>query len=147
MAELPDWARTLDLTPHPEGGWYRETWRSDVTIPASALPGHPDNRSAGTAILFLLMPGEQSAWHTVRSDELWLWHRGGALQLDLGGDDDKPTTESELLLGADLLAGQTPQLVVPAWHWQRARPIGNEPALVSCVVVPGFDFADFRLEQ
>ncbi|MFE3293521.1 cupin domain-containing protein [Rhodococcus sp. NPDC059234] len=147
MAELPEWAHSLDLTPHPEGGWYRETWRSDVTIPAAALPDHPDARSAGTAILFLLLPGQQSAWHTVCSDELWLWHRGGALQLDLGGDGDEPGPATELLLGADLLAGQAPQLVVPARHWQRARPTGDEPALVSCVVVPGFDFADFRLQQ
>ncbi|TQF74958.1 cupin domain-containing protein [Rhodococcus spelaei] len=146
MAELPDWARSLDLTPHPEGGWYRETWRSGVTVPATALPDHPGARSAGTAILFLLLPGQQSAWHTVRSEELWLWHRGGPLQLDLGGDGDQPGPATERLLGADLLGGQTPQLVVPARHWQRARPTRDEPTLVSCVVVPGFDFADFRLE-
>ena len=146
MATLPDWAQALELAPHPEGGWYRETWRSDVTVPAGALPAdYPHSRSAGTAILFLLMPGEQSAWHSVRSDEIWFWHRGGALHLDLGGDGPEPGLPSRYVLGADVLAGHSPQLLVPARHWQRARPAGNEAVLVSCAVVPGFDFADFRL--
>ena len=82
MTELPDWARGLDLSPHPEGGWFRETWRSDLTFPQSALPpDYTGPRQAGTAILFLLMPGQQSAWHTVRSAELWLVHRGSPLLL------------------------------------------------------------------
>ena len=75
MSDLPDWARRLDFSPHPEGGWFRETWRSELTIPQSALPpDYAGSRNAGTAILFLLMPGQQSAWHTVRSAELWLYH-------------------------------------------------------------------------
>ncbi|MFC4605954.1 cupin domain-containing protein [Rhodococcus kronopolitis] len=146
MAESPDWARALTLAPHPEGGWYRETWRSGITVPTESLPNdYPDARAAGTAIMFLLMPGEQSSWHTVRGDEIWFWHRGGQLRLDLGGDAAEPGPATEHLLGADFLAGAAPQFVVPAGHWQRARPAGNEPVLVSCVVVPGFDFADFRL--
>jgi predicted cupin superfamily sugar epimerase len=124
MAELPDWARTLGLTPHPEGGWYRETWRSDVTVPAIALPGHPGARSAGTAILFLLMPGQQSAWHTVRSDELWLWHRGGTLRLDLGGNGDEPGPTTELLLGADVLGGQASPGPVRTRHAPDSDPAG-----------------------
>ena len=77
MSDLPEWARRLDLSPHPEGGWFRETWRSGLTMPQSALPpDYTGPRSAGTAILFLLMPGQQSAWHTVRSAELWLYHSG-----------------------------------------------------------------------
>ena len=77
MSELPGWAENLDLAPHPEGGWYRETWRSDLTLGQPALPPeYTGPRSAGTAILFLLMPGQQSAWHTVHSAELWLFHRG-----------------------------------------------------------------------
>ena len=89
MGDLPEWARRLDLSPHPEGGWFRETWRSDLTIPQSALP--PDYtgcRDAGTAILFLLMPGQQSAWHTVRSAELWLYHSGGPLLLEVGSTQE-----------------------------------------------------------
>jgi predicted cupin superfamily sugar epimerase len=143
MTELPGWARRLDLAPHPEGGWFRETWRSDITVgPSSLPPDYQGPRSAGTAILFLLMPGQRSAWHTVRSAELWLYHRGSPLLLEVGPEQDGATT---LLLGSDIDAGERPQLLVPPGHWQRARPRDDEPTLVSCIVVPGFDFADFSL--
>jgi predicted cupin superfamily sugar epimerase len=145
MADLPEWVRQLELAPHPEGGWFRETWRSNLTLDEATLPPDYDGpRSAGTAILFALMPGQQSAWHTVRSAELWLYHRGSPVTLEFGADRD---TAGTLLLGADFQAGQHPQVIVPAGHWQRARTNGSEPSLVSCVVVPGFDFADFRLES
>ncbi len=143
MAELPDWARLLDLVPHPEGGWFRQMWRSDLTINQSALPpDYTGPRSAGTAILLLMMPGQQSAWHTVRSTELWLHHRGSPLLLEVGVERHGATTH---VLGSDILADQRPQVVVPARNWQRARPRDDEPSLVSCVVVPGFDYADFGL--
>ena len=145
MVDLPEWVRQLELAPHPEGGWFRETWRSTLTLDQATLPPDYDGpRSAGTAILFALMPGQQSAWHTVRSAELWLYHRGSSVTLEFGPD---PDTAGTLLLGADIEAGQHPQVIVPAGHWQRARPNGSEPSLVSCVVVPGFDFADFRLQS
>jgi predicted cupin superfamily sugar epimerase len=140
----PPLAEALDLTAHPEGGWFRETWRSDVRIPFAALPGYPAGRSAGTAIYYLLGPGESSAWHQVRSAELWFWHRGGPLTLTLGGAGDAPGEPVEHALGPDIAAGQLPQLLVPPKVWQSARPAGAE-VLVSCVVVPGFDFADFRM--
>ena len=143
MSELPGWAENLDLAPHPEGGWYRETWRSDLTLGQPALPPeYSGPRSAGTAILFLLMPGQQSAWHTVRSAELWFHHRGSPLLLEVGAEQVGATTH---LLGSDVTGGEQPQFVVPPGHWQRAVPRDAEPALVSCVVVPGFDFADFAL--
>ena len=143
MTEIPDWAQRLGWRPHPEGGWFVETWRSDVTIPQSVLPpDYTGQRSAGTAILFLLMPDQQSAWHTVRSAELWLFHRGGPLLLEIGREQATATTH---LVGPDFHAGQQPQVVVPPGHWQRARPRDDEPSLVSCIVVPGFDFADFAL--
>ncbi len=146
--QLPSWARDLGLRRHPEGGWYAETWHSEVSIPQGILPaGFPGARWAASAIYFLLLPGEQSAWHTVRGAELWLHHRGGAIQLDIGSDGPEPGNFDELLLGPDLLAGQRPQLIVPAGCWQRARPVDDEPALVSCIVAPGFDFADFRLQD
>lgn len=139
----PALAEQLDLQPHPEGGWYRRTWRSRVTI---TPPGYGGPRAAGTAIYYALHPGEQSRWHVVRSDELWLWHDGGPLTLRLGGDGDEPSEPvEELTLGPDLAAGQRPQLLVPGGHWQSAAPASSEPALVTCVVVPGFDYADFRL--
>ena len=153
MTELPGWAQQLDLAPHPEGGWFRETWRSGVTVgPSSLPPDYQGPRSAGTAILFLLMPGQQSAWHTVRSAELWLYHRGSPLLLEIGRDGrggqgtaPEQVGAATLLLGSDIDAGELPQLLVPPGHWQRARPRDDEPSLVSCVVVPGFDFADFAL--
>jgi len=144
VTATPEWVQRLDLEPHPEGGWYRETWRSDLTLNASVLPaGYTGSRSAGTAILFVLMPGQQSAWHTVRSAELWLYHRGSPLLLEFGSDIDGATTH---VLGPDITSGARPQIIVPSGHWQRARPRDPEPALVSCVVVPGFDFADFGLQ-
>ncbi|GAA0813833.1 cupin [Spirilliplanes yamanashiensis] len=126
--DRPPLAERLDLLPHPEGGWYRETFRSTVAA---------GDRVAATAIYFLLHPGERSAWHVVASDELWFWHSGGPLRLRVGDD--------EVVLGPDVAAGQRPQALVPAGVRQAAEPAGNEHVLVSCVVAPGFEFADFRL--
>lgn len=143
LPQPPDWVRRLNLTEHPEGGWYRETWRSELGFDEAVLPtGYTGPRNAGTAILFVLMPGQQSAWHTVRSSELWLYHRGSPLLLEVGEHTETATTH---VLGSDTEAGQHPQIVVPPGHWQRARPRDREPTLVSCIVVPGFDFADFTL--
>jgi predicted cupin superfamily sugar epimerase len=143
-ADLPGWARDLRLHPHPEGGWFVETWRSCV-VPGTVPPGYPGDRAAATAILFLLLPGQQSTWHLVRSDELWLAHRG-AVALDVGGRDQAgPGPCTRLRLGTRIENGESPQQLVPGGYWQRARPAGDEAALVSCVVSPGFDFGDFRL--
>jgi predicted cupin superfamily sugar epimerase len=142
MTGRPLLAELLDLQPHPEGGWFRETWRSPVSFRPA---GYASDRSAATAIYFLLCPGEESAWHVVRSDELWLWHRGGPLALRLGGTAAEPAEASVIMLGANIAGGEQPQAIVPGGTWQRAAPAGQEPALVSCVVAPGFDFADFRL--
>ena len=143
MVELPEWAARLNMSPHPEGGWFCETWRSELTIAQSALPpAYTGPRSAGTAILFLLMPGQQSAWHTVRSAELWLFHRGSPLLLEVGPEQSRARTH---VVGADFQNGEEPQIVVPPRFWQRARPRDDQPTLVSCIVVPGFDFADFGL--
>ncbi|MBO0869802.1 MAG: cupin domain-containing protein [Micromonosporaceae bacterium] len=136
----PPIAEQLDLAPHPEGGWFRETWRSAT---AFTPDGYPGPRSAATAIYFLLQPGERSRWHRVRSDELWLWHCGGALELRLGGTGTEPVADRTLRLGSDLAAGQRPQALVPGGAWQSAAPAGPAPVLVSCVVAPGFDFTDF----
>lgn len=147
-SELPYWARGLGLEPHPEGGYYAETWRSPLTVDAAALPpGYDGPRSLATSILYLLLPGQRSAWHVVRSAELWLHQRGGALLLTLGGDDPAGPAAGarDHLLGTEPQAGQSPQLLVPAGHWQSARPATDEAVLVGCVVAPGFDVADFRL--
>jgi hypothetical protein len=142
MTSRPPLAEQLDLAPHPEGGWFRQTWRAPVSFEPD---GYDGPRHAATAIYFVLHPGEESRWHVVRSDELWLWHRGGPLEVRLGGAGSEPGPESPVLLGTDLAAGQRPQALVPGGVWQRAAPASDEPVLVSCVVAPGFDFADFRL--
>ena len=142
MDQRPRTAELLDLQPHPEGGWYRETWRSPVSFTPD---GYPGQRATATAIYFLLRPGEQSRWHVVRSAELWLWHSGGPLTLRLGGQGEQPEAVSEIVLGADVEAGQRPQVVIPGGVWQAAVPASEREVLVSCVVAPGFDFADFTL--
>ena len=137
----PPTADELGLVPHLEGGWYRQTWAAG---PPYQPAGYPGRRPAATAIYFLLTPGTESAWHTVRSDEVWLWHSGGPLTLVLGGPGPAPVPDAATVtLGPHLAAGQTPQHVIPGGHWQAARPAGDHEVLVSCVVAPGFDFADF----
>ncbi len=133
----PPLAEKLDLEQHPEGGWYRQTWASSETVTL------PDGRVRATAtlILFFLPAGESSAWHRVVSDEVWLAHLG-KVRLQLGGDGDAPVTGPEVVVGTGPAAQS--QVVVPAGVWQRTLP-GGEDALVSCLVSPGFDFADFEL--
>jgi uncharacterized protein len=151
---VPDLAVALDLAPHPEGGWYRRTWASTVVVETPAGP-----RPSATAVLYLL--DGVSRWHRVRSAELWCWHRGSAVELRRGGTGDAPSSTAHGRLHADdpqiarhsavrtaishRLDGDHPQLEVPAGTWQTARALGPDPALVTCVVSPGFDFADFEL--
>jgi len=135
----PDLAAALDLSPHPEGGWYRQTWASPEVVTLA------DGRVRPTATLihFLLPAGESSAWHRVASDEVWLAHTGRVV-LELGGSGPAPAAQGCVVVGTDVDAGEVAQAVVPADAWQRTRP-GSEDALVSCLVSPGFDFADFEL--
>jgi predicted cupin superfamily sugar epimerase len=125
-------ARRLGLAPHPEGGWYRETWRDRAP---------EGGRGAGTAIYYLLASGERSRWHRVDAAEIWHFYAGDPLQLDLCHDGDPVET---FVLGADLAAGQHPQVVVPAATWQSARPLGRW-TLAGATVSPAFDFAGFEL--
>ncbi|MDE0546323.1 cupin domain-containing protein [Microbacterium sp. C7(2022)] len=138
--DTPATARRLGLEPHPEGGWFRRTWTAQH--PISTDNGQ---RPAATCIHYLLTPGEHSAWHVVSSDEIWLWHGPGTLELSLGGDGDQPGEAARSILGPDAAAGHVAQAVVPAGVWQAARPAGAEEVLVSCVVSPGFSFDDWRL--
>jgi predicted cupin superfamily sugar epimerase len=134
-----DEARTiierLALQPHPEGGWYRETWRADAA---------PGERAGATAIYFLLEAGQRSHWHKVDAAELWLWHAGAPLRLLTAPADSGPV--SETALGPDVAAGERPQGLVPPHHWQATETTGGW-ALVSCIVAPGFDFAGFTLAE
>ncbi|MFE1470082.1 cupin domain-containing protein [Nocardiopsis dassonvillei] len=139
--ERPATAEALNLLPHSEGGWYRQTWHSGVTVHPE---GYPGPRSTATGIHFLLGPGEESRWHRVRSDEVWVFNRGGPLVLEYGGTGGAPEPDGQVTLGSGIERGERLQAVVPAGTWQAARPLGGGEALVSCFVSPGFDFADFE---
>lgn len=130
----PALAEALDLEPHPEGGWYRQTWVAPETVTL------PDGRVRPTATLihFLLPAGESSAWHRVTSDEVWLAHQG-AVTIELGGAGGTPRGGAVVDVDAD-----RPQALVPAGTWQRTVPRAVD-ALVSCLVSPGFDFDDFEM--
>jgi predicted cupin superfamily sugar epimerase len=123
----------LGLAPHPEGGWFAETWRDEP---------EDGGRGSGTAIYFLLRAGEASHWHRVDATEIWHHHAGGALLLSIATADEGPVTE--VVLGADLAGGQRPQGIVPAGAWQAARPVDDD-VLVGCTVSPAFTFDAFEL--
>jgi predicted cupin superfamily sugar epimerase len=122
----------LGLAPHPEGGWYRETFRDPRLV---------DGRPASTAIYYLLDVGEVSDWHRVDAAECWHWLAGGPLVITISPDGHDAAAHH---LGPDLETGQRPQLVVPAGHWQTATSLGAW-TLVGCTVAPGFRFEGFEM--
>lgn len=130
-----DVARLLDLAPHPEGGFYRETFRDPACLPGTG-------RALSTAIYFLLPAGVVSRWHTVDAVETWHWHAGAPLLLSTAAAAGGPIIRQTL--GSDLIAGERPQGVVPAHHWQQAASLGAW-TLVGCTVSPGFEFEGFRM--
>lgn len=134
----------LGLVRHPEGGWYRETYRAAETIPADALPERfGGDRSFCTAIYFLLGKTDVSALHRITSDEMWHFYAGAPLTVHLFS---APGEHRTFTLGRDLAAGETYQAVVPAGCWFGAEVTGNgDYSLVGCTVAPGFDFADFEM--
>jgi hypothetical protein len=125
--------RLLGLEPHPEGGFYRETFRDAAT--------GAGGRSASTAIYFLLPAGQVSRWHRVDAAEVWHWYGGAALELSIAAPAGSPLI---VPLGPDLAAGQRPQAVVPKGHWQQARSLGDY-TLAGCTVAPGFVFDGFEI--
>ncbi len=128
----------LRLSPHPEGGWFRETWRA---------PAGDDERAAATAIYFLLEAHQRSHWHRVDATEIWLWHAGDPLLLSLAAGDAGPVRE--IKLGPDVIAGDAPQVLVRPHEWQAAIPLPGQEgySLVSCLVTPAFEFAGFTLAE
>jgi uncharacterized protein len=122
----------LDLKPHPEGGYYRETFRDTHLV--------ADGRAASTAIYFLLTRGERSHWHRVDATEVWHFHSGAPLKLQIHHDD----TLHVIMLGEHIANGEEPQGIVPPHAWQAAESTGDW-TLVSCTVAPGFDFRFFEL--
>jgi predicted cupin superfamily sugar epimerase len=134
----------LNLARHPEGGWYRETYRSAESIPADAVPDRFNgDRSVSTAIYFLLEKGDVSHLHRIKSDELWHFYSGAPLTLHLISQDG---IYSKIVLGSGPAHGETFQAVVPAGYWFGAEVTGSgDYSLVGCTVAPGFDFADFEM--
>lgn len=124
----------LGLRPHPEGGWYVETFRDAATVGA-------DGRAASTAIYFLLEAGQRSRWHRVDAAEIWHWYAGSPLALGIAPPQGGARVTR---LGPDLLAGERPQAIVPPGHWQQAESLGAW-TLVGCTVAPGFLFDFFEM--
>jgi predicted cupin superfamily sugar epimerase len=142
---LPDWRKRIDdliaalaLTPHPEGGYYRQTFRSTSVV-------QPDDgrskRSALTTIYFLLTEGDVSCWHRVASDEAWHYYEGAPLELVMIDGNDRAVSRHWL---GRLSDSSAPAFVVPAGVWQAARSTGHY-TLVGCTVGPGFEFEDFEM--
>jgi predicted cupin superfamily sugar epimerase len=139
-----DWIQTLRLAPHPEGGYFRETYRSAETVEASHLhPRFGGPRAHSTAIYFLLPGAQISALHRIKSDEVWHFYAGGALTLTLIHPDGRLDA---VRLGPDPTRGEAFQAIVPAGCWYGAAVDDHDAyALVGGTVSPGFDFADFEL--
>lgn len=129
--DADDLIARLDLKPHPEGGHYRQTWIATN-----------DGRPTGTCIYFLLREGERSHWHRVDATEIWHFYTGSPLVLSVSDADDGPRTDH--VLGPSFERGQSPQVIVPSYHWQSAKCTGRW-TLVGCTVSPGFQFTGFEL--
>ncbi|MEO8414920.1 MAG: cupin domain-containing protein [Ginsengibacter sp.] len=136
----------LQLAPHPEGGFFKETYRAAESIPAVALPKRfGGERNFSTCIYYLLQHGERSVFHRIKSDECWHFYAGDTLLIHIIYDDG----EYECIrLGADIAKGETFQFVIPAAAWFAAEPTANSRfALAGCTVAPGFDFTDFEIAR
>ncbi len=143
-----DIIRKLEMSPHPEGGYYRETYRSSGSIGESSLPDNMHGyRSYSTAIYFLLKAGQPSKFHRLRSDEIWHFHLGDPIELVTVESNQQLKRQS---IGPDIMQNQSLQLLIPAntWfgaHLQPGAEAKHGFSLVSCTVAPGFDFQDFEL--
>ena len=138
------WIKHLELTTHIEGGWYREVYRSPILLPHQQLqPSFPGDRNLSTHIFFLLRANAYSAFHRIRSDELWHFYTGDPIVVyELTGDGQL----ERHVLGPDIEKGQSLFWVVKAGRWFGSELLpGGSFGLVGCTVAPGFDFADFEL--
>lgn len=145
MTKLKTIIDRLGLIPHPEGGFYKETYRSEGQISSSNLTDYSGNRNFATCIYFLLTADNFSAWHKIKQDEIWHFYDGDPIRLHLlspkGG-------YSQILIGRDFNHDQVPQFVVPGGHWFASEVMSpGSFSLVGCSVAPGFDFADFELAK
>jgi predicted cupin superfamily sugar epimerase len=144
MPDASDWIAALALARHPEGGWYRETYRSAESIARAALPPRfRGGRAFSTAIYYLLESGDFSALHRIRQDEVWHFYDGSPLTLHLLSPEGAYSFER---LGRDLWAGQRPQAVAPAgWLFAATVDEAGSYSLCGCTVAPGFEYADFEM--
>ena len=145
MKQPEYWIKHLDLQAHPEGGFYKETYRSRETIPAEGLPNHfHGDRNFSTAIYFLLRSEDRSMFHRIKSDELWHFHAGTSLSIYVLMNDELVIHT----LGAEPDKGQSLQIVIPANSWFGAKvDESNSYVLAGCTVAPGFDFQDFEIAE
>lgn len=144
MNDLTTIIKTLDLKPHPEGGYFKETYRSQAVISANELgEEYGDERHFSTCIYYLLTSDGFSAFHKIKQDEAWHFYQGSAIELHQISAIGK---YEKFIIGSDIAQGQLPQLIVPGDHWFAARVINpNQFSLLGCTVAPGFDFRDFVL--
>ena len=142
--DIRDLIKTLDLSPHPEGGFFKETYRASGSISGPALPSvFGTERAYATSILFLLPEGQKSRFHRLRQDEVWHFHLGGPLRLAMISPSGQA---GEITLGPKINSGHLLQFAVPGGVWFAATPkAGSVFSLVGCTVAPGFDFTDFEL--
>lgn len=140
------WIEHLGLQPHPEGGYYKETYRSDEDIKSKSLPQRYDGgRSFGTAIYFLITSKAPSNFHRLLSDELWFFHAGDPLRV-YGLKEGEESWQQDL--GMELEKKQSLQVIIPKDTWFAAEVLAlNSYTLISCTVSPGFDFRDFELAK
>jgi len=127
----------LHLSPHPEGGWYRETWRSAAK---------DRGRAAATAVYYVLPRTPSSPWNRVDADEIWLWHAGDPIDLMIADTNEGPIRT--IRLGGAIDRGEQPQVIVPAGHWQSAATASGGEAgytFLSCIVAPAFEFSGYEL--
>lgn len=131
MMTADELIKELDLSPHPEGGYFRETFRDNQA----------GTRARSTAIYYLLKAGEKSHWHRVDACEVWHWYAGSPLNLSIAEPDGPAVCH---VLGSEITKGMSPQIIVPEGHWQAAESTGGW-TLVGCTVAPGFEFDGFEL--
>lgn len=146
QTEIKNIAKKLELLPHPEGGFYRETYRSEIVMPQEILGEEfSANRNVSTCIYFMLTSDSFSAFHRIKQDEIWHFYRGSALNLYL----ISPVGEHTVVkIGKEILNEEVPQFVVPAGYWFAAEVCEKDSySLIGCTVAPGFDFADFELAE
>ena len=144
MKSAQYWIEKLELQPHPEGGYFKEVYRSEDSVLAGGLPErYSSDRSLGTSIYFLLKGDQISSFHRLRSDELWYFHAGGAADIHLIDPEGELSLKT---IGPDVEAGESLQVAIPRGCWFSAELKGSTDfILVGCSVYPGFDFEDFEL--